>query len=110
MTRVLYEPFEYHIRIEGHAGAAPEGGDLVCAGVSALSFALLLAVERDSYSYRPETSVERGVALIDVKCDPRGIAHAECGAVLDAFAGGFELLARKYPEFVSFERRETEDE
>ena len=108
MTSVVYEPFEYHIRIEGHAGAAPKGEDLVCAGVSALSFALLLAVERDGYSYRPETRVEQGKALIDVRCDPRGICHAECGAVLDAFAGGFELMARKYPEFMSFERRERE--
>ena len=99
MTKVLYEPGKWHLRIEGHAGSAPKGEDLVCAGVSALGFALLLAA--GDYDADVVTDAETGV--MDVRCRPGPIECPMVETMLDTIAGGLELLAGQYPEFVSYE-------
>jgi Predicted ribosomal protein len=102
MTKILYEPERLHLRIEGHAGSAPKGEDLVCAGVSALGFALAkAALERGGHVVTDEQR-----ALIDVRCNPEG-GGEETGvpAMLETIAGGLELLAERYPDYVILERR-----
>ena len=102
MTRVLYEPKRFHLRIDGHAGSAPKGEDLVCAGVSALAFALLQAMTDFDGS---EAVVEEEDGIIDVRCDPAPYEVIACEAVMDAFAGGLSLLASEYPQYVKYEER-----
>ena len=99
MTKVLYEPGKWHLRIEGHAGSAPKGEDLVCAGVSALGFALLLAA--GDFDADIVTDEETGV--MDVMCRPGPLNQGECMAMLDTIAGGLELLAGQHPDYVSYE-------
>ena len=43
MIRINYcrEGDRHRLAVDGHAGQAPRGHDIVCAGVSAISFALL---------------------------------------------------------------------
>ena len=104
MTEVIYEEKRHHIRIEGHAGAAPKGEDLVCAGVSALGFALLLAVEDEVY--RAEIETDADSATIDVRCFPRGVWVAmDCDLIMQTIAGGLEMIAKQHPEHVTFKRR-----
>lgn len=105
MTKVLYEPKRFHIRIEGHAGSAPKGEDLVCAGVSALGFALLLAAGEEDYNAEIETDEDSGV--IDVRCRPSGLwGRDHCGVMMETIAGGLELMAGQYPDYMLYERRE----
>lgn len=100
MTRVLYEPKDFHIRIEGHAGSAPKGEDLVCAGVSALGFAMLLAAG----DYDADVVTDEQAGVMDVRCKPEGpFDRALAETMLDTIAGGLELLAGQYPECVSYE-------
>ena len=102
MTKVLYEPKVFHIRIEGHAGSAPKGEDLVCAGVSSLGFALLLAAGEEDYNAEIVTDADSGI--IDVLCRPSGLwGRDHCTVMMDTIAGGLELLAGQYPEYVSYE-------
>ena len=41
MTKIEYSIDSMSLNVNGHAGAAPAGEDLVCAGISALTQALL---------------------------------------------------------------------
>lgn len=41
MTTVFYNTDDMYIRVRGHAGAGQVGEDIVCAGISALTQALL---------------------------------------------------------------------
>lgn len=105
MTRVLYEPNAFHLRIEGHAGSAPKGEDLVCAGISALGFAMLLAAGEDDYNAEIVTDPDNGI--MDVRCRPSGLyGRDHCAVMLETIAGGLELLADQYPEYITFERSE----
>lgn len=105
MTTVLYEPKRFHIRVEGHAGSAPKGEDLVCAGVSALGFTLLLAAGESDYNAEVETDADSG--MIDVRCKPSGLwGRDHCTVMMETIAGGLELLADQYPDYMLYERRE----
>jgi uncharacterized protein YsxB (DUF464 family) len=104
MTTVIYEPGRLHLRIEGHAGSAPKGEDLVCAGVSALGFALLLAIGDEDFRAEVETDDKSGI--IDARCDPMDSwTFVKAGTVLETIAGGLELMAGQYPDYVQYERR-----
>lgn len=105
MTNILYEPRAFRLRIDGHAGSAPKGEDLVCAGISALGFALLLAAGEEDYNAEIETDAGRG--LIDVRCRPSGLwGRDHCTVMMETIAGGLELMAGQYPDCVKYERRE----
>lgn len=105
MTRVLYEPNAFHLRIEGHAGSAPKGDDLVCAGISALGFAMLLAAGEEDYNAEIQTDPDNGI--MDVRCKPSGLyGRDHCAVMMDTIAGGLELMESQFPEYIKFERRE----
>ena len=104
MTKILFEPEALHLRIEGHAGSAEKGEDIVCAGVSALGYTLLLEAGREEFGAEIESDVRDG--LLDVKCSPSGEWEAEmCLYMLEIIAGGLELIAHQYPAFAEYERR-----
>lgn len=42
MIHVKYYPDEVRLQVRGHAGFAPQGEDIVCAGISALFCALAM--------------------------------------------------------------------
>jgi len=88
---------------EGHAGAPKDAGyDMACCGVSALMFALVAALDR--YEIEAEVCCGDGMLRILAKeewGEEAGIAQI----VLDTIAAGLELVAGKYPEYVSFEVR-----
>lgn len=86
--------------LHGHAGAGPEGHDLVCAGVSALAGALGSAVERMDQNGMlldmPDVNLLKGYALIQAAPKEEFL-----DAVLMAFwtiQNGLAELAEQYPE------------
>ena len=106
MIRVTYYRQYNRVTIEGHAGSGPEGHDLVCASASAL--ALTLA---GNVSYMEAQEAVRNVVI---KLD-EGDAEIQCTAyrrykdsveqIYRAICVGFELLATKYPENISYDVR-----
>ncbi len=96
MTTVLYEPEEFRLRIEGHAGSAPKGGDLVCAAVSALAWTLVGAAQE----FRAGIRIDEAKAIIDVRCWPSAKDEDKCEYMFGIIMGGFRLLADKYPEYI----------
>lgn len=96
MTQIQVEECEDKITIvvKGHSGYAPRGEDIVCAGISTLSFTLLRVV-RDSEVDFVEYGQSDGFMWLSFPLtdDLRAIAHAICA--------GYKLLSEKYPENVS---------
>lgn len=97
MIHVMYEPREYHLRIEGHALAAPAGEDLVCAAASALAWTLVRAATQRS-EYRPRLFIDREKAIIDVECFPDKSAESDCRYLFEIIAGGLAVIEKNNPK------------
>jgi uncharacterized protein YsxB (DUF464 family) len=84
-------------RAGGHAGAGPEGADIVCAAVSALSRALLRALEGREGVRVSADAPERGEFHIELSYSIEAMSFLEgAGAVL---LEGLSSVAEEYPEF-----------
>lgn len=82
------------LRMEGHAGYAEHGKDIVCASASILAYTLASVVR----SLDAE-------AIIDMSSG-RTVIESECEEAEKAFrfAGeGYALLAKNYPKYVRLE-------
>ncbi|EGO64432.1 ribosomal-processing cysteine protease Prp [Acetonema longum] len=79
--------------VKGHAGIAPRGQDIVCAGVSALAQAALLGIKvhlnRD-FQWR--------VAHGDIEMRLAGKPDALTNAVLETMVLGLLEIVRNYPK------------
>lgn len=106
MIRIIYHRDKNRVSIEGHAESGEKGHDLVCASVSILAYTLASFVQNMKEAkqvYNPKTDLREGDALIC--CEPPSKYKNSVTLVFNSICGGFELLARNYPEYVSFEIR-----
>lgn len=102
---------ENRMRVElwvtGHAGAADEGKDIVCAAVSALveSFADW-AYKKNSPNghWSCDIDIEKGNA--DILCDVTSEHKAALSAAFEMTVNGLESIAKEYPEYISVTRKE----
>lgn len=106
MIRVIYYRDYNRVTVEGHAGAGPEGHDLVCAAVSAIALTLAGNV---SYMESKEAVHDVTIRLDDgnaeIQCTPCRRYKDSIAQILRAVCVGFELLATKYPDHISYEVR-----
>lgn len=106
MIHVIYHRSYNRVTIQGHANSGDFGHDLVCAGVSALALTLAANVGnlRDCRMVRqPIVELNPGDTVIEGKPIPRHKATAEL--VFQSVCVGFEVLAGKYPQYISYEIR-----
>ena len=106
MVKVVYHRDLNRVTVEGHAMSAEKGQDLVCASASILLYTLASFVENMKearQTYNPKVDLKEGDALIC--CDAPGRYKNSITLVFDAVCGGFELLARDYPDNISYEIR-----
>jgi uncharacterized protein YsxB (DUF464 family) len=83
-----------YIQVSGHAGHAPPGQDIVCAGVSALTQALLMSIDslaEDRIKYR----ISPGRADIYY-----GNLSEKSRTLVDSFFIGVCLIADDFPDNV----------
>ena len=106
MIHVVYHRLYNRVTVEGHAGSGHEGHDLVCASVSAL--ALTLA---GNVSYMEAQEAVHGVIIkleegsAEIQCTPYRRYKDSAQQIFRAICVGFELLATKYPQNISYEVR-----
>lgn len=93
MTRVIYEPERYHLRIEGHAGAGEAGCDPVCAGASALGFTLLTAAD-ETPGYHTHVFADRKAGVLDIQCYPDEELRERCGYLFHVIHEGLRLVEK----------------
>lgn len=82
------------ISVRGHAGYAPSGQDIVCAGVSTLVQTLIQSIEElteDKIQY----DIQPGKVNIKFWC-----LSDRSKVLVDAFFIGVELISSKYPDNV----------
>jgi uncharacterized protein YsxB (DUF464 family) len=106
MINVVYHRDLNRVEVRGHAQSGEVGHDLVCASASILVYTLASFVEnmqRAKQVYNPKTELKEGDALI--YCDAPNKYKHSITLVIDSICGGFELLARNYPDNIKFERR-----
>ena len=106
MIHVVYHRLYNRVTVEGHAGSGPEGHDLVCASVSALALTLAGTV-----SYMEAQEAVHGVTIkleegsAEIQCTPYRRYKDSAQQIFRAICVGFELLATKYPQNISYEVR-----
>lgn len=103
MIKVKYNRYLNRLTMDGHAGSAPIGHDLVCSAASILAHTLAANVEH---------MADAGMCLDVVQDIQEGKARISCKAVrgserivANTFQNvcvGFEILASKFPENISF--------
>lgn len=106
MIKITYHRDLNRATIEGHARSGEMGHDLVCASASVLAYTLAAFVENMKEAgqvYNATTELKEGDALI--YCNPPNGYKDAVTLVFDAICGGFQLLARDYPENISYEIR-----
>lgn len=91
MIRVEYSPYWAQLRLHGHAQYAPEGQDIVCAGVSALYETLL---------GHPQVHEESRDGWSILTADEG--AREEMRPLFELIARGLERIADQYPAHVRF--------
>ncbi|MFQ7110297.1 MAG: ribosomal-processing cysteine protease Prp [Anaerovoracaceae bacterium] len=85
------------IKIRGHAGYAPRGQDIVCAGVTALTQTLVEAIEGLTGN---EIKYDMSPGRVDIKIkDP----DEDAQLLMDSFLVGIEMIADEFPEYVRVE-------
>lgn len=100
MIRVCIDPRSMTLWLDGHAGYAPEGQDIVCAAASMLAAALVeYVLDRVEPDDLGDCELRTGHARLDVH--PAGDdAIRDCRCAFRMAETGFALLARQYPECV----------
>ena len=102
MTAVTYSPKEHRITLDGHAGYAESGKDIVCAGISALLFAVPATLRKKDIKYFLDLNEPEG--FVSIKAYPEKKERHECEVILDTVAMGLKLLADHYPENVTYKK------
>ena len=102
MTRVTLtvEGDRLSLRLEGHAGYAEVGRDIVCASASILAFTvaqLLLEMDANGRLYEsPTVNLSEGDALIEAE------HNEETVRIMHFAETGYALLQNEYPEHIKF--------
>lgn len=104
MLKVSFEKdeMELTLKIEGHAGQAEKGHDIVCASCSILAYTVAQLVknaeELGDLQEPPIVKLESGDALIS--CIPTKEVYTTILSVYMFAEVGYKLLAHSYPRFV----------
>lgn len=102
MTRAVFEEVDgtLTLLVSGHAESAPIGQDLVCAGCTALVYALgqYVADAEDWMLDPPLIELASGVCAIS--CRPAEQHREKARAAFDTALAGFRVLENNYPQYV----------
>ena len=90
------------LQLEGHAGQAEAGKDIVCASASILAYTVAQIVDMAQYEgglkTDPIIDLESGEAVIS--CEPTDDRYAEMLHAYQVAEVGYILLVNSYPEYV----------
>ena len=107
MIKVVYRRKNHRLTITGHANSGEVGHDLVCASASILAYTLAANVENMTKAKKagnPIISLSEGNA--NVYCKAKQGYRNVITLVYDSVCVGFELLAKNYPDYLSYEIRD----
>jgi uncharacterized protein YsxB (DUF464 family) len=90
------------LTIEGHAGQAEKGNDIVCSAASILAYTLAQTItqmdKQEWLKKKPHINLKEGNGLIT--CIPNEGYFDECLMAFFVAEVGYSLLANNYPQYV----------
>ena len=100
MTQVRMDWQDLLLEISGHAGAGEAGYDIVCAGISALSMALLntLVDSKERGRTELEYAIDEKDGRIRMKASPHSGRWPEIRDYYKVTMNGLRALAQEYPK------------
>lgn len=102
MIEITFDPKNYELKVEGHAGQAEHGHDIVCSAVSILFYTLAenLSRSEEMLKKHPIINIEDGNGYI--KCRPKKEYIGNIALIYRTVLVGLELLTGQYPEYINF--------
>ena len=103
MIKVTFlEGCEYlAVKVEGHAGSAEPGKDIVCASASILAYTLASIIK----ACDPNSNINLDGGIATIECDYRDHPRAELIKNSFDFAfAGYSQLEHNYPQYVRLNR------
>jgi uncharacterized protein YsxB (DUF464 family) len=102
MINITFDPKNFELKIEGHAGQAKKGEDIVCASVSMLFFTLAESLNRsvEMLKKAPIIQYEDGNGYL--KCRPRKEYMGNIARTYWTILVGIELLAEQFSQYITF--------
>ena len=104
MITVTYHRHNNEVVVKGHANSGEKGHDLICASVSILVYTLASFVENmyeAGQAPEPLILLEEGNAWII--SNQKHTLKPPVTLVFDSICAGFELLAKNYPNNITYE-------
>ena len=101
MIRVHIDREDIKLTMDGHAGYAEAGSDIICAAASILVYTAASRLREITQGDGLSVRLAPGDAFIHA--DAPWQIMDECRSVLDTISAGFTLLSGKYPEYLSVE-------
>lgn len=103
MIQVKYNRGLNRVTVHGHAMSAPMGEDLVCSAASILVHTLAANIghmEQAGIVTDGKADIQEGAAKLSCRAS-RGYENIVSSA-FQSVCVGFEILAEKFPEYLSF--------
>lgn len=99
-----------HLTLRGHAGAAPKGEDLICAGCTTLAYTAAQAMQdlktQRKLMKKPKIKIRKGRATIIAT--PKESAVTEALTMFRTVQCGAQVLAHNYPKYVRLKTLHTQ--
>ena len=89
---------DYTLTVEGHAGFAQPGQDIVCAAASMLFYTLHGTLTKYKYELAREDYEESGI----IAAIPNAGFWLDLDVIFDTICTGYKLLAAQHPEHVAY--------
>ena len=106
MITITYNRHDLRVTVKGHSGFAEIGQDIVCSGVSSLTYTLAKFVsklyEDGKLYFEPIFNIDEGNA--DIGITVRNTFEYEARLVFDAICEGYKLIAKAHPDNVEFKK------
>ena len=101
MIEIKFNPDKLELKVNGHAGWAEKGEDIVCSAVSILFYTLVQAImdSREMCKEDPTIVIDDGNGT--VSCKPKKEYLATIQRTYWTVLTGFELIAQEYKDYVS---------
>ena len=103
MISVIYHRDLNRVTVEGHAQSGEAGHDLVCAAATILAYTVASSIENmvaAGHIKDHHIEFKEGYAL--VYCKAPNKFKSTITLMFDTVCAGFELLAKNYPENISY--------
>ena len=102
MINAVYDRSHHCFSMEGHAYSGEAGHDLVCSAASILAYTLAASVTNAAKLQGKAAEIQMDSGYVMIHLSPDSLYSGAITLIYDTVCVGFELLARNYPENISY--------